>query len=84
MPGFLPASPGLSGPRGVGARGGGIGRTTATRMGKRRGAWDRSRIRGGDVIAREVSAGGRPYGVSSVHACDDGSRVAVSVLLYGY
>lgn len=23
-------------------------------------------------------AGGRPYGVTSVHACDDGSRVAVS------
>lgn len=34
-------------------------------------------IRGGVVIAQEASESGRPYGVSSVDACDDGSRIAV-------
>lgn len=38
-------------------------------------------IVGGDAIAKEAAAdGGRPYGVSSVHTCDDGSRIAVSSL----
>lgn len=36
------------------------------------------RVTGGEVVAEETSEpGGRPYGVSSVHACDDGSRIAV-------
>lgn len=37
------------------------------------------RVSGGDAVAEEAASdGGRPYGVSSVHACDDGSRIAVS------
>lgn len=39
----------------------------------------RGGISGGEVVAQETAEGtGRPYGVSSVHVCDDGSRVAVS------
>lgn len=36
------------------------------------------RIGGGGAIAEEAAEeGGRLYGVSSLHACDDGSRIAV-------
>ena len=31
------------------------------------------------MAAEAAADGGRPYGVSSVHACDDGSRIAVSL-----
>eukprot|EP00904_Undaria_pinnatifida_P005694 jgi/Undpi1/2254/HiC_scaffold_13.g05640.m1 len=48
------------------------------------------RVSGGEAVAAEAAAdGGRPYGVSSVHACDDGSRIAVCTVknhisLYAY
>lgn len=49
------------------------------RSGRGAGVGVGDRVSGGEVVAEEIySGGGRPYGVSSVHACDDGSRIAVS------
>lgn len=44
------------------------------------GVETRGGISGGEVVAQETAERTRrPYGVSSVHVCDDGSRVAVSI-----
>lgn len=76
----MPGSGGERHGKGGGLGGGGSGRG----RGRDR---DRDRVTGGEVVAEESYsrdrsssgvAGGRPYGVTSVHACDDGSRIAVS------
>ncbi|CAM9825985.1 unnamed protein product [Ectocarpus fasciculatus] len=45
---------------------------------RRRRVVSYGRVSGGDAVAEEsTDGGGRQAGVSSVHACDDGSRIAV-------
>lgn len=57
---------------------GGLHRGKAAR-GRRRAALPFGRVTGGDSVAEEtLCQGGRACGVSSVHACDDGSKIAVS------
>lgn len=49
--------------------------------GSRQGVETRGGIYGGEVVAQETAERTRrPYGVSSVHVCDDGSRIAVSTI----
>lgn len=62
---------------GAGGRRGASGRGGSKRGGT--GWGDAGRIEGGGVVAEEAGGGQgrRAYGVSSMHACDDGSRIAV-------
>ncbi|CAM9502237.1 unnamed protein product, partial [Ectocarpus sp. 12 AP-2014] len=70
-----------SGATGTGGSGNGGRRAsvgTANRGRRRRRAVSYGRVSGGDAVAEEsTDGGGRRSGVSSVHACDDGSRIAV-------
>lgn len=69
-----------SGATGTGGSGSGGRRASAgTAKGRRRRrAVSYGRVSGGDAVAEEsTDGGGRRSGVSSVHACDDGSRIAV-------
>lgn len=59
-------------------------RSGGERSGKGGGAVGGGRVTGGETVAEESYPGAaRPYGVSSVHACDDGSRIAVSEVKSG-
>ncbi|CBN74423.1 denticleless homolog [Ectocarpus siliculosus] len=69
-----------SGATGAGTGGSGGRRASAgTAKGRRRRrAVSYGSVSGGDAVAEEsTDGGGRRSGVSSVHACDDGSRIAV-------
>ncbi|CAM9868860.1 unnamed protein product [Scytosiphon promiscuus] len=73
-----PFSPGLGDRRSSSGRGGGGARRGKASRGSRRAAVPFGRVTGGESVAEEtLGLGGRPCGVSSVHACDDGSRIAV-------